>query len=228
MDTMTGGSCLKEDQALEEPESDEGPDLTASVFLLRRVQQGDRSALNELFERYKPRLRRIIRVRLGSQLQRHLDTDDLMQEVYMIAMRKVGELELRSHASIVQWFSKVTLNLIRDKLDYYSAIRRDAERDVRLKQGSSSDPGVRVAAPQHSPSESALRREFEELVDSYVKELEPLEYQEAIVQRDYYGASWEEIGAQLGRPSPEAARELYRRAHLKLWEKMRKHLERGD
>jgi RNA polymerase sigma factor (sigma-70 family) len=215
------------DEPEPEPEPDDAPDLSASAFLLRKVQQGDRNALNELCERYKPRVRRIIRVRLGSQLQRHLDAEDLLQEVFVIAIRKIPELELRGHSSILQWFSKVAINLIRNKLEYYSATKRDVEREVRLRQGSSSDAGgVHMAAPGHSPSQMALRKEFEELLDSYVKELEPPEYQEVILQRDYYGASWEEINVQLGRPSPEAVRELYRRAHLKLWERMRKHLER--
>ena len=49
------------------------PDLSTSMELVRKFQAGDEAALNELFERYKPRLQQIVRIRMGNRLQRHLD-----------------------------------------------------------------------------------------------------------------------------------------------------------
>lgn len=202
------------------------PELSRSIELVQRIQTGDHEALNELFERYKPRLKRIIRIKMGARLQRHLDEDDIVQEVFLIAMRKVQEFELRSHAGILQWFARIAQHEISNKVEFYAAQKRDAH-EVPLRSDSSTRHGVLVPAHQPSPSQHALRAEFEELLDSYVEELEPPEYREVILRRDYYQEDWEEIRAALGRPTVEAAQELYRRAYKRLRERMRKHLERG-
>jgi|SRR5262245_6529534 len=197
------------------------------MVLVHKVKGGDRAALNELFERYKPRLRQIVRIRMGSKLQRYLDEDDIIQEVFVVAMDKVAKLELRSQASILQWFAVIALNAIRGKADYYAAEKRDREREVSLRVGSSSTtPGVFVAASELTPSQKALREEFQALVDSYVEDLEPPEYRDVILLRDYYEESWESVRTQLSRPTVHACQELYQRAHRKLRERMRKHLER--
>ncbi len=215
------------DEDLGRPDPLDIPELSQSMELVQRVQGGDQSALNDLFERYKPRLRRIVSVKLGSRLQRYLDEDDILQEVFIIAMSKIQGLELRSQASILQWLAKIALNEIRNKVEFHGAQKRDPQREVRLLDGSvTSLSGVRVPAREPTPSQKALRSEFEQLVDSYVEELEPPEYREVVVLRDYYEEPWEGIRAQLGRPSVPAVQELYRRAHLKLRERMRKHLER--
>jgi RNA polymerase sigma-70 factor (subfamily 1) len=202
------------------------PDLSRSIELVKLVQGGDRAALDELFERYKPRLLRIIRVKMGARLQRYLDEEDILQEVFVIAMRKVQEFELRTHAGILQWLARIAQNEISSKVEFYTAQKRDAAQEVPLRADSGTRHGVLVSAAEPSPSQHALRAEFEELVDSYVQELDPAEYRDVILRRDYYQEEWEEIRTGMGRPTVEAAQELYRRAYKRLREHMSKHLER--
>jgi DNA-directed RNA polymerase specialized sigma24 family protein len=76
-----------------------------------------------------------------------------------------------------------------------------------------------------SPSRVVQRSELEALVDAYVQELDPPEYREVILLRDYYMEEWEEVRAKLDRPTIAAAQELHRRAHHRLRERMRKHLQ---
>ncbi|NOT29057.1 MAG: hypothetical protein HOP15_01270, partial [Planctomycetes bacterium] len=42
------------------------PELSRSIELVRQFQAGNRAACNELLERYRPRLLRIVRVKLGA------------------------------------------------------------------------------------------------------------------------------------------------------------------
>jgi RNA polymerase sigma-70 factor (subfamily 1) len=204
----------------------DGGALSRSIELVGLIQQGDREALDELLERYKPRLRRIIRVKMGSRLQRYLDEDDILQEVFLIAMRKGQDFELRSHAGILQWLARIAQNEISSKVEFYKAQKRDQGREVPIRADSGTGHGVLVPGPQATPSQEALRAEFEELVDSYVEELEPSDYREVVLRRDYYQEEWEGIRAAMGRPTIEAIQELYRRAHKRLRERMSRHLER--
>ena len=103
-------------------------DLTKSVELVLRYKDGDQEALDELFNRYWPRLRRVIRIRMGPELRQIVDADDLVQDTLLIEMRKLGDLELRTPASIMQWLSRIAEYQIKNKLSYLKAQRRDPKR----------------------------------------------------------------------------------------------------
>jgi RNA polymerase sigma-70 factor (subfamily 1) len=202
--------------------------LTKSVELVFQVKKGDNSALNELFRRYLPRLRRVVRIKMGPRLRQCLDPDDLVQETYMVAMSKVSELEIRSQASIMQWLTKIAEYQIRNKISYIQAQKRDPSRERHIRTGDppSADSHISGVVVQHegpTPSQILSRSELEELIDACVERLEPQDYREVILLRDYYGSDWEVIREQMDRPTVEAARELHRRAHGKLREKMRKY-----
>lgn len=212
--------------APEEPLSSEPPpELSRSIELLQAFQAGRREARDELFARYRPRLVRIVRTKLGPALRRRLDEEDVVQETLLVAAGKLGEFELRSHAGLLQWLARIADNVLRKKHEHFQAEKRAAAAELRLQ--STALP-VEVATSALSPSRSAQRAELEALVDSYVQELDPPEYREVVLLRDYYLEEWEEVRKKLGRPSVAAAQELHRRAHQRLRERMRKHLERDE
>jgi RNA polymerase sigma-70 factor (subfamily 1) len=202
------------------------PDLSRSIELVQLIQGGESAACGELFERYRPRLLRIVRMRLGEQLRRHLDEEDIVQEAFLTAAQKIGEFELRTHASILHWLARIAENQIRQKRSHYERDKRDADREHGLRPPHEGSPGFPALAQDLSPSQKAIRAEFEELLDSYVAELDPPEYREVILLRDYYEEDWEGVRAKLGKATVAAAQELYRRAYRRLREKMQKHLER--
>jgi len=203
------------------------PELSRSIELVHLIQGGERGACDELFERYRPRLLRIVRVRLGERLRRYLDEEDVVQEVLLVAARKIGEFEPRGHASILHWLVRIAENQIRQKKDHYERDKRHRDREVELAQTAGAlGHGDVLPARELSPSQKAIRAEFEELLDTYVEELDPPEYREVILLRDYYQEEWEDVRRTLGRPTVAAAQELYRRAYQRLREKMQKHLEK--
>ena len=200
------------------------PELSRSIELVRAYQSGERAAANELFARYRPRLLRIVRTKLGPGLRRRLDEEDVVQETLLVAAGKLDEFELRSHAGLLQWLARIAENVILKKHEHFQAEKRDAAAEVRLQ--ATEAPAEALAASVLSPSRQALRAELEALVDAHVQELDPPEYREVVLLRDYYLEEWEEIRAKLARPSVAAVQELHRRAHQRLRERMRKHLER--
>ena len=199
------------------------PDLTESMALVLRHQEGDAAALGLLLERYQARLRRIVHIRLGGRLRRNLETMDIVQEANAVAMRKIGDLELRDHASILRWLSTIALNKIRDAHDFFTAERRDVDRVVAL-DGEWAAVARDRSGDTPSPHDAAERKELHEVLDDCMTELTP-EYQEVILLRDYSGGSWEYVTQALGSPTIHAAQELHRRAWIRLRRLVRPRIE---
>jgi RNA polymerase sigma-70 factor (ECF subfamily) len=60
-------------------------------LLLRRAVAGDESALAALFDGYRERLRRMIRLRLDRRLSGRVDASDVLQEAYLDIRKRFAE-----------------------------------------------------------------------------------------------------------------------------------------
>lgn len=195
-------------------------DVTATLDLVRRAQDGDEQALAALFARYYERVRRIVRLRLGTRLRSVLESGDILQETFLSALKGFHRFEVRDDAAFVNWISRVAENQIRDAADHHRAQKRDAARAVPLEVGREDGGRDDPAATGPSPGEEAARGERLALVEECIAEL-PDEYRELIVLRDYVGESWEEVARQTGRPSPDAARMMHATALVELTRRVR-------
>lgn len=193
------------------------PDPAQSAELVRRASGGDDFALGELLERYRPRLRRIVRIRLGARLRGRLESMDIVQEAYQVAVRKISEFEMTSPSSILQWLSRIAEHKISDADAYFAALRRDVGRE-EAADGAPDESGIgaRLAADKTSPPEAAERAETREIMDDCVEQLSDAQ-REVVILRDYCGGDWEFVAAELDS-NPHAAQELHRRAWVKLRE----------
>lgn len=201
------------------------PDPQRSLELLARAQGGDRQALEDLLARYQDRLRRIVRIQLGAKLRRHCDSMDIVQNTFKAALPKIGDLQPRSAASLLQWLAMIATNQLRDVHDHWTTKKRDAQREVRLDVGG--DEGSVVLDPvdsKASPAESASMREIRELLDEAVAAL-PDDQRRAVILRDYCGEDWEPIARELGRDNAHAARQLHQRAWIRLRQALKPKLE---
>jgi len=210
-----------DDPLLASVAGDELPDLTESMVLLRQAQDGNEVALDELFRRYQSRLARIVRIRMSAKLRRCVETVDVVQDTYRAALKRIDDLELRSTASIMQWLAKIAENQMLDTHRRFYGQKRDKGREVRLGEGARDDGssttgrGVVPPSDQATPAELAETAELRRLVDDAVAEL-PDDYREVIMLRTYYGGSWDWVAEQIGRPGGDAARQLHRRARMRL------------
>lgn len=208
-----------DDPLLASVRPDELPDVTESMRLLDLVQQGDEAALNDLLRRYEDRLKRIVRIRLSAKLRRCVETVDIVQETFQSAIKHIGDLEMRSTASIMQWLSRIAENQMHDVHRRFYGQKRDRTREVRLADGGrladDSSPGFVAATNEVTPDEQVATDEIRKIVDDAVAEL-PDDYREVIMLRTYYGGSWEFVAQQIGRPNADAARQLHRRARIRL------------
>jgi len=200
-------------------------DIGLTLQLVRRVQGGDRAALQPLFERYYERVRRIVRVRLGAPLRRRLDSGDIVQETFLAALQGFGRFDLRDEAALIHWLSVLAENRIRDAADFHGAGKRAAGREVPLGVTDRSG-SVRIepaaAGPGPGPAENVAHDEQVERLEAALSAL-PADLREIVLLRDYAGMSWDDIAARVGRPSPDAARMAHGKALLQLAARMREH-----
>ncbi len=199
------------------------PGIARSMILVEKVRGGDADAFGELLERYQERVRRIVRIRMGARLQQLFQHDDLVQDVFVEAVRDLDRVRFRDHADILRWLSRVAENEIRDRVRAAGRQKRDVERTVPMPEPGSPEAGE-LRAHGRSPSSIVAGSELRELLDDEVERLEPDDYREVILLRDYQAAEWEDIREALDKPTVAAAQELHRRARLKLAVRMKKHL----
>jgi RNA polymerase sigma factor (sigma-70 family) len=180
--------------------------VTSTVELVTRAQQGDRAAVEELFTRHVRPLRRWARGRLPRWARDLSDTDDLVQEALLQTFKRIEDFEVRGVGSLQAYLRQAVLNRLRDELR-----RRAREPDrVELDAGS---------AENALPLARAVDRETRERYEQALSRLEP-EEQELMVARIEMGYTYKELAVALGKPSADAARKAAKRALLRLVNEM--------
>ena len=189
------------------PMSKEASGPESSMTLLRRAQDGDDDALNDLCARYLPRLERWARGRLPAWARSTIDTQDLVQLTITQIARHVRTFQPRHEASFQVYVRRALLNQIRDEI-------RRAQRHA---------PGVALESNQPSTEPSPLEQAIgHQLLDRYDEALDRLREsdREAIVARVEMGLNWTQVAEVLGKNSPEAAHMAVSRALVRLAREM--------
>jgi RNA polymerase sigma-70 factor (ECF subfamily) len=181
--------------------------LDSTLELVRRAQAGDREALERLFARSLPALRRWASGRLPRWTRDLMDTDDLVQETVVRAVKRIDVFEPRHEGALQAYLRQAIVNRIRDEV----------RRRTRAPGTVELDPDAPDLAA--SPLEEAIGSEALERYEAALARLRP-EEREAIVARVEMDASYEEVAQSLGKPTPDAARMAVSRALLRLAQEM--------
>jgi RNA polymerase sigma-70 factor (ECF subfamily) len=179
------------------------PDAESTEVLLCRARTGDRSALDVLFDRCLPPLRRWASGRLPRYVRDIADTQDLVQETVLGALRRLNDFEPRRDGAIHAYLRQAVLNRIRDEF----------RRARRRPEATPLDHTHHVA--DASPLELAIGSQTLARYEAALARLRPDE-REAVIARVELGCSYDEIASALGKPSRDAARMAVTRAIVKL------------
>jgi RNA polymerase sigma-70 factor, ECF subfamily len=101
-----------------------------SVKLLARIRQGDSSAIDQLFARYLPRLRRWAHGRLPLWTRIDADTPDLVQDVFLRSIGRLPGLEPQCREALQAYFRTAVRNRIRDEHRRHARRRETADGTV--------------------------------------------------------------------------------------------------
>lgn len=190
-------------------------DPASTATLLTRFKAGDPQALDLLFARYVPALRRWARGRLPRWARDLADTSDLVQDTVLQTFKNIEGFEDRGEGALQAYLRQALMNRLRDEL------RRSARRPARETLDTGMvDEGV-------SPVEAAIGAQAAEAYEVALARLTAGE-REAIVARVELGLTYAEIASFLDRPSPDAVRMAVGRALVRLAEEMGRGPDKGD
>src|SRR6185436_8473072 len=159
-------------------------DQGISRRLLARAQSGEDAALDALLRRYQERLTRIVRIRLGAEMRRELETTDIVQETFQSALKSIADVRVENDADLLHWLARIATNRIRDACDRMNAQKRGAGLTVELDGSDSRARRPEPVADDTSPVEAAMRSEVREVLDQAIAKL-PDDYREVVLLRDY-------------------------------------------
>ena len=164
-----------------------------TVELLALAKSGDRRAVDRLFERYLPRLRRWASGRLPAWARSAFDTDDVVQDVLYRSIQRVSAFENQEDAGFHSYLRQAVLNRVRDEV-------RRAQHGPVFRELSAD-----AAGREASPLEIAIGNDEADRYEKALQTLSTLD-RELVIARLEMGLSYDEIAEALGKPSRNAAR----------------------
>jgi RNA polymerase sigma factor (sigma-70 family) len=181
------------------PPMNAGSDSATSPQLLERVKAGDESAVGDLIDRVLPHLRRWARGRLPARARGMIETQDVIQETIIRAVRHIGRLDLREEGALQAYLRGALAHRF---IDLY----RKAARDP-IETGLSSQ--AEDQAP--SPLEELIGTRAVQRYEAALAALSPTDRQ-AIVLRIELGWEYDEIATAMRKNGAAQARMMVSRA----------------
>lgn len=175
--------------------------------LLTRARSGDRAALDELFARHLPGLRRWASGRLPRWSRDIGDTVDLVQDTMLETFKRIETFEPRGAGAFGAYLRQALINRIRLEL------RKKSRRpEALVLESGMADDGT-------SPLEAAIGAEASQRYEQGLMALSS-DTRTAVIARVEAGLSYAEIADLTGKASADAARMAVVRGLVKLAEAM--------
>jgi RNA polymerase sigma-70 factor (ECF subfamily) len=169
-------------------------------MLVRRAQDGDRSAFEELVERYRARLERQIRARMGTKVRSRLEPEDILQETLTCMMESIAKFRWRGEESFYSWLGSIAEHLI-----WNESQKRHGD-ELRLAKD--------LPASDVSPSKGLRRDERFERLEKALGSLTD-DQRKAVLLARVEGLKVKEIAVRMNR-TPDAVGKLLAHAVLQL------------
>jgi RNA polymerase sigma-70 factor (ECF subfamily) len=200
------------------------PDSSQTQELLARARQGDAPAVNELLDRHREALRRMIDLRMDRVVQRRVDASDIVQDVLVEANRRLAEYLQNPVMPFHLWLR----HMARDRLiDAHRRHRKAARRSIDREQSlvaaryldqSSLDLAAQLADRELTPAAAATWNELQRRFQAALDTLDEQD-QEVILMRHFEHLGNSEVAQALGL-SEAAAGMRYLRAMRRLRAKL--------
>ena len=192
---------------------------TDELSLIARLSEGDHQVLGELFERFRPRLRRMVELRLDSRLSGRVDVDDVLQEAFVDASKRIEHFTSDASRSFYVWLRLIVEQTLADlHRRHLGAQMRSVAREIKFTRpaGHSSSMALtsRFVAHLTSPSQAVMREEISRQLREALDEMSDID-REVLALRHFEELSNSEVAETL-QISQKAASIRYIRAIARL------------
>lgn len=169
----------------------------------KRLEKGDEKALAALFALHRERLWRTVNFRLDRRLRGRVDPDDVLQEGYLAAARRIEHYKELDTRSPFLWLRMIVSQTMIDvHRIHLGAQMRDADREIAIhgnaySQTTCTSLAVHLVGNLTSPSQAAVRGEMIEQVEQAIAEMDSVD-QEVLALRHFEELTNIEVAAVLG------------------------------
>lgn len=170
--------------------------------LHEQVLRQDEAALARFFSQQRVRLWRMVQFRLDRRLAGRVDPDDVLQEAYLDAAKRLHHYEGDSTTTLYVWLRMIVKQTLLDvHRRHLAAAMRDAGREVKAAAGYPQATSVSLSAvlvgQLTSPSQAAMRAELHDKLAAAIEQMNPLD-QEVLALRHFEELTNREVAEVLG------------------------------
>lgn len=205
-----------------QPRADRWPDADSpeTAEILRLVEKGDRQALDRILSRHRPRLRRMVDLRLHQRVRGRIDASDVVQDSLLEASRRLAEYLRDPPMPFFLWLRFLTRQrLVALHRHHLGTKARDPRREVSLYGGATPEASTEALAAQllghrNTPSEEVARVEMQLRLQDALNGMDPID-REVLALRHFEQLGNAEAAREMGI-GEAAASKRYVRALYKL------------
>ena len=199
--------------------SDSSPD---TEVLLDRAAQGDHTAVETVLDRQRPRLRKLVAVRLDRRLASRVDASDVIQDAMVDATRALGAFLKERPLPFYPWLRQIVLTrLLQIHRFHLHTQRRTVHREALINGWCDSSHHLveHFVAQDSGPSRQVERDESRLRVQAAIEQLSP-DDREVLVLRYLEHLSTQEAAAVL-----EITPNTFAQRHLRSVKRLRRLLD---
>jgi RNA polymerase sigma-70 factor (ECF subfamily) len=185
-------------------------------YLISMLKNQDSLGLRILINKYNEKLFAVA----NRICNNPADAEEVLQDVYLIAMNKIEKFEERSTLST--WLYRITVNAALMKLRSQRNNKLTVTMEKLTAMQHDDDNMMRFDEESRSPDDSLLTRELYERIQDSVETL-PEIYQNVFFLRDIQGFSIKETSEML-KTTPAAIKSRLHRSRFFLQEKLKTYL----
>ncbi|MCG8648575.1 MAG: sigma-70 family RNA polymerase sigma factor [Pirellulales bacterium] len=171
--------------------------------------------MSELFERYRGRLKKMVRARLNRQLYGRVDESDVVQDAFLDAARRLNDYASDPRAPFFLWLRKITGQRLMDVHRRHLGVQgRDARVEVSLHQGQAPLASSILLAKAllgglTSPTQAAVKAETRLAIQEALASMSDVD-REILSMRHLESLSNVEAAQELGIDSSAASKRYLR------------------
>lgn len=196
------------------------PDAQSTQELLSAARGGQPEAIDQLLDRHRAALRRMVDLRMDRAMERRVDASDVVQDVLMEANRRLSDYLRDPALPFHLWLRQLAKDRIIDlHRRHRVAAKRSLDRERPLEAAprldqSTLDLAARLCDREMTPAEAATWRELERRFQAAIEQLEERD-REVVLMRHFEQLTNSEV-AQALRLTEPAAGMRYMRAMRRL------------